>query len=101
MLIIKARRLLINIIRLRQHLQPGVLPCQSATLNAVEGLVRSGGTHIRANVVEEELSTSRALDKDTASELNLLGLVALAVLEVRELLLKVANVVRDMELSGP
>lgn len=54
--------------------------------------------YLVTDVVEEELGASRALDVDAASKLNLLGLVALAVLEVGELLLEVADVVSDMEL---
>ena len=55
-------------------------------------------TYLVADVIEEELGASRALDVDTTSQLDLLGLVALAVLEVGELLLEVSDIVGDMVL---
>lgn len=57
-------------------------------------------TYIRAEVVEVQLGTSRALHVYSATERNLLGLVHLAILEVREFLLKVADVVGDVELAN-
>lgn len=58
-------------------------------------------THLRADVVEEELATSRAADVDTAGKLDGgLGLVELAVLEVSELVRELADVVVDIELHA-
>lgn len=56
-------------------------------------------TYIGADIVKVELGTCRALDVYSATKSNLLGLIALAVLEVREFLFKVADVVVDVELQ--
>jgi hypothetical protein len=53
-----------------------------------------------ADVVEEELAASRATDVDSASELDHLGLIGLAILEVGELVGKLADIVVDVELAG-
>lgn len=52
--------------------------------------------YIGTNVVEEELGTSRTADIDSPSQLDRSRLVGFAILEVLEVLLKLANVVIDM-----
>ena len=95
MLLLEARSLGVDKIGLSHHLQ-------SCTLFHVSFLIFScqKATDLRADIVEEELGASRAADVDTTGELDSLGLVGLAILEVREVLLKVADIVVDVEL-GP
>lgn len=63
-------------------------------------LSRAVSTYVGAEVVEEELAAGGATDVYSAGEGEGLGLVDFAILEVREFLLKVANVVGDVELGG-
>lgn len=51
------------------------------------------------DIVEEKLATGRALDVDSASELDNLGPVGLAVLEVGEFVGELADVVVDVVLQ--
>lgn len=62
--------------------------------------MRQEATNLGANIVEEQLGSSRAADIDTTSELDGLGLIGLAVLEVGELLLEAADIVVDVELES-
>lgn len=93
MLLFECRGLVIDVAVLGQDLKTDVLSILACVVR-----LQQGYAYLVTDIVEEELGAGRALDVDTASELNLLSLVTLAVLEVRELLLEVADVVGDVVL---
>lgn len=61
-------------------------------------IFQPSATNLRADIVEEQLGTSRASNVNTAGKLNCPRLVGLAVLEVREIVLELADIVVHVEL---
>lgn len=96
-LLVESGSVLADKVRLSEDLESGALDILLASGTCL--VTCDLPTYIRADIVEVELGASRALDVYSATKGNLLGLVALTVLEVREFLFKVADVVVDVELE--